>query len=1285
MKKIFVLLFFGVSMSLFSQDYWSVVDDPSLSRQAEDGRYVQVDMYAFQNEISVKRTSVQQQTVLIPNELGKLERFKLKATDVISSDLQKQFPKIKTFKGVSISRPDVKLIMSASPSGINVWLKLPHGDDFFIQPVRNNPKMHYAYLTKRGREKLPFECKTEVPNTKLGETSDHDHDHHSKKEASTAAVLKTYRLAVATTGEYTNLWSDDDDTNGTKQEDAFAAVVGTITRVNEVFESDFQVHLEIVSDTSIVYINGNTDPFDSNYNSELQNILSNPEILGDDQYDVGHLFGVGGGGNAGCIGCVCVDGQKGSAYSFHPFEDTAGEGPYLNDFFDIDYVSHELGHQFGAYHTFAFQTEGTGVNAEPGSGSTIMGYAGITGVNDLQNHSDPYFHYLSIQNVRNIIDNNALCAEETPIAESTPQIDAGDDLSVPKGTPYELIGTLSNGDGYNHSYIWEQLDSGQVGSANFGPTNTTGPMMRSVSLTQAPNRMVPNRNQVLSGELTQTNPTQNDSWETIATVGREMNWGITLRSIPSDAVGYEGAVATQDNRLITIEQDAGPFAVQSQNEENIVWLGGTRETITWDVANTDQAPINTQNVSILLSLDGGLTFPEVILAGTPNDGTEDIMVPVNKDTQQARIKIVADNSIYFAVNASNFEIETSAIVLSYDQVTQEICSGDSLTYNFSLARYLGYDGTIALTVENLPDGLAATLSQTTYETGETTGSITINGLSSIPEGDYSPIIRASGGGNTYDYSFDIVLRSDSIDAPTPISPANNAEAQSVNPLLEWELNPNTDSVQLQVAVTADFATPIVDITTSNASYALSELNGNQIYYWRVKGLNACGEGQFGPTQQFLTDNISCENYQASGLPLNLIDPPSLGSIGRKEASIQIVQELQIIDVNVFVDISHTYLEDLTLILEAPDGQQIILVQNIGGNGDNYSNTLFDQEAENSIISSGPPFTGTFRPQNSLEPLYGTNSYGLWKLIVEDNYPEDSGTINEFELQFCFKGEIQPNTDGDLFIDSSDNCPTIPNNSQLDSDGNGIGDVCDIYSPTNFTLIKKDASCNSKNNGLFTIRGTAHYNYQLSIVGDNGFSFNDTFNETSSISANNIPAGNYTICITSDDVPDFESCYTATIEEPAPLGVQSIVNYDAQLLTLDLSGSEEYVVQLNGEVHRVSQSGRVMFPLKETMTNVSVSTPLDCQGTHSQWINLDSDSVIFPNPVLNEATLVFPQHASGTVLIHNSQGEFMWSTQVTSSPDSSLPITLPMNNYPSGIYIVTIERTDMTETFKLIKQ
>ena len=104
-----------------------------------------------------------------------------------------------------------------------------------------------------------------------------------------------------------------------------------------------------------------------------------------------------------------------------------------------------------------------------------------------------------------------------------------------------------------------------------------------------------------------------------------------------------------------------------------------------------------------------------------------------------------------------------------------------------------------------------------------------------------------------------------------------------------------------------------------------------------------------------------------------------------------------------------------------------------------------------------------------------------------------------------------------------------------------------------------------------------------------------------------------------------------------------------------------------------------------MTSVSVSTPLDCQGTHNQWINLDTDSVVFPNPVLNEATLVFPQHASGAVYIHNSQGEFMWSTQVTSTTDSSLPITLPMTNYPSGIYILTVERADMTETFKLIKQ
>ena len=155
-----------------------------------------------------------------------------------------------------------------------------------------------------------------------------------------------------------------------------------------------RIKLELISDASLMFLNANQDPFKSSLNDEAQ--VAMDSIVGNENYDLGHLFDYGQpDGDAGCVGCVCENGVKGRAYSIHPFEDIDG-GVFRNDYFDLDYVAHEIGHQFGAYHTFAFQTENSGSNVEPGSGSTIMGYAGITGEDDIQAHGDPYLSLIHI-------------------------------------------------------------------------------------------------------------------------------------------------------------------------------------------------------------------------------------------------------------------------------------------------------------------------------------------------------------------------------------------------------------------------------------------------------------------------------------------------------------------------------------------------------------------------------------------------------------------------------------------------------------------------------------------------------------------------------------------------------------------------------------------------------------------------------------------------------------------------------------------------------------------------
>ena len=386
--------------------------------------------------------------------------------------------------------------------------------------------------------------------------------------------------------------------------------------MNEILEVDLGVRLELVTDAFLLYTDTLTDPFTGDFNSEIQELLTNN--VGEANYDIGHLFHRGqANGDAGSVGNVCQNGQKGSAFSAHPFTATNGSGgDFLTDYFDIDYVIHEVGHQFGALHTFSHISESFGFNSEPGSGSTIMSYAGIVSGQNMQRHSDPYFHYHNIQNIKSYLSTKA-CQTTTLISNQIPLVSAGEDFTIPKGTAYTLTAVATDTDSL--TYCWEQLDSGRVRSGDFGPNLLSGSTNRSLLPTTSPTRTIPRMTSVLAGNLTEINPTIGSGWETVSLVERSLRWGITVRD--RDQANPSGVgFSAQDEMSIQVEGDAGPFVLSSQDQSSTLWLSGANEQIVWEVANTDQAPINTTSVSIYLSLDGGASFPILLANSVPNNG-----------------------------------------------------------------------------------------------------------------------------------------------------------------------------------------------------------------------------------------------------------------------------------------------------------------------------------------------------------------------------------------------------------------------------------------------------------------------------------------------------------------------------------------------------------------------------------------------------------------------------------------------------------------------------------------
>ena len=615
----------------------------------KEGEYYQLNINVLNRQLSSINSSEygnkgQGIVVEFPNIKGEIENFVVTEASVFQKKLQQLYPEIRSYVGVS---QESTIRFSVSPQK-GLSLTYISGENLgFIEKVSNDIYMVYQRSNKDQRVGK-FECLTEDFKQIKSITVD-----KLKSKDADDSILRIYLLALSVTAEYTEYHYGG--TVGVGQEiaaktTALAAMNATLTRVNGVFERDFGVRLQLITNVNdIIFTDPTSDPYSNasslgNWNTELQNELT--VNIGESNYDIGHLFGAsGGGGNAGCIGCVCVDNIKGSGYT-SPVDDIP-EG----DFFDLDYVSHEIGHQFGANHTWTTSdsgpsNEGTGANLEPGSGSTIMGYAGIT-TSNVQSQGDDYFHFKSIEQVTTYIKTTS-CASETILTQNPPTVNAGYDYTIPISTAFVLKGQGTS-DGTT-TYCWEQNDEGGNGgveTSDPSPTNLTGPMFRSLRPTTSSKRYMPGISSVLTGNLV-------TKWESVAGVNREMNFKLTVRD--NIAGGGQNII---DEMKVVVDDSAGPFIVTSQSEEDVIWRRGGSETITWDVSNTDLSPINTLNVNILLSIDNGTTF-STLVENTPNDGTQDIVVPFTA-APFCRIMIQPVDNIYYAVNSHTFSIDYEVV------------------------------------------------------------------------------------------------------------------------------------------------------------------------------------------------------------------------------------------------------------------------------------------------------------------------------------------------------------------------------------------------------------------------------------------------------------------------------------------------------------------------------------------------------------------------------------------------------------------------------------------------
>lgn len=591
--------------------------------------------------------------VSVPTLEGKVQKFNVYSFPVVVKELADQY-QLGSYIGTAVDDPTQQIRFSLAPNDFQSML-FKNGNYEFIEPVDKATGLYAVHPKTEKLGNKAFTCSTmENPNAVKEVQSLYDNAKTFTHQPGTFnkssdKKYRTMRLVVSVTGEYTTYFGGVPG--------ALAQINATLTRVNGVFEKDFALHLNLQSYPGLIYTDATTDPYsdasvgtasaNSNnaqgWNIQLQQTLS--VNVGSANYDIGHLFGAsGGGGNAGCIGCVCIDPtgtpatslskQKGSGFT------SPGNAIPSGDSFDIDYVAHEMGHQLGANHTFSHAIEGTGVNMEPGSGSTIMGYAGITGATtDVQAHSDAYFHKASITQVQTNL-NAKTCDVETSITNNPPVIAALPSYTIPKNTAFVLTASVTDPENDPMTYTWEQTDSGMTSTETINKTNlgttTYGASFRSFTPTTSPTRYFPKFSSVLAGVLDNSLNT----WESTSQVARSSNFAVTVRDNNANAFQQQTSSAQQ---AITVGSD-GPFQITSG-----YLYSNTTANLTWDVANTSSAPYNVANVKIDYSTDNGVNWT-VLSASTPNNGIATIVaLPASLNGQTIVVRISSIGNVFYAI------------------------------------------------------------------------------------------------------------------------------------------------------------------------------------------------------------------------------------------------------------------------------------------------------------------------------------------------------------------------------------------------------------------------------------------------------------------------------------------------------------------------------------------------------------------------------------------------------------------------------------------------------------
>lgn len=657
--RIILLSMFGSSF-VSATTHWNDVDAASVETLVSKSKYastseklriVNLDIAAIESAVfGVQAKTSAERTLTLPTPNGEALLFVVEPSGVLPEALRRRYPSVAAFKGYAVANPSITLRFELTEKGFSAQILQP-GERWMIDPLVGGQKglsvVYYTKDTKRSADShfCEFEGNAVAPSSQAAFKKKLFAAKGANVAKKSGSQLRTYRLAVATTGQYGVF-------HGGQKSTILSAVTTTINRVTGILEKEMALRLQLVPDNDkILFTSIASSPFTGNSNASIlidESQTQIDQLIGPANYDIGHTFSTGAGGLAS-LGSVCNPIRKAQGVT--------GSSQPRGEFFDVDFVAHEIGHQLGANHTFnganggcAGATRNYLTAYEPGSGSTIQAYPSLCGVDDLQNAVDPFYHSESFEEIQTYTTGpvGSSCGVLEGTGNTAPLVDAGNDYVVPKGTPLIVTGSASDSEQSALTYLWEQRDLGPQAALS-APDDGEIPLFRVLTPSSSPIRYLPALASVLSGNY--------GNAEKLPQVARDMNLRLTAR----DGLGG----VDSDDIVVTVSGSAGPFSLITPNGGEVV---GESKTVRWDVSQTDDAPINASQVEILLSTDGGVSF-STTLGTTENDGLASVNFPSGIQSSSARIMIRAKDNIFYDVSDANFTLDSDKPVPPAPQET----------------------------------------------------------------------------------------------------------------------------------------------------------------------------------------------------------------------------------------------------------------------------------------------------------------------------------------------------------------------------------------------------------------------------------------------------------------------------------------------------------------------------------------------------------------------------------------------------------------------------------------